>query len=700
VGVTDAAHHQRANTERIAAGDHPLGRHADQRVGAFDHPQRVDETIEQRGEPARRDKVDDDLGVGGRLEDRSLTDKFAAQVHRVRNVAVVSDSETARGKVGEQRLNIAEARAARSRVAHVTCRHRARQLAQRGSAREVLRDVTDPAARVELLAVEAGDPDRLLSAVLQGVETESDDRRGVSRADDAEHAAFLAQLVAVIERISEVHGSAGLAATTGAERWAVSHVEGKPPRGKGGSCRCRRLWPERITARADLRGGARRLSPTDECLHCPAPSHALKRARTPARGAHCLILSPFEWTIAKRYMLPGRGEAFIALVAGISLAAVMLGVAALVIVMSVMNGFRAELLDKIVGLNGHAIIQAYGGRLPDWEQVLAEVEETPGVVRASPLIEQPLLVNFNGRVEAILVRGNTAEDIRRLEDKRVAGTLATLRAGSGQVAIGSRLAENLGARLGDTITIINPQGRATPFGTVPREIGYRVAAIFEIGVFDYDEAYVVMPIADAQTLLLLGDTIGLIEVKTTDPDTVSETLAPLKRRLAGRAVISDWKTINASLFEALAVERVAMFIVLSIIVLVAVFNILSSLIMLVRAKTRDIAILRTMGATRRSLLKIFVTTGFVIGALGTVAGLLLGFVFLFFRQPIVRAIELMTGQNLWDPSIRFLTELPSRTDPVEVTVICVMALAFSFLATLYPSFKAASTDPVQVLRYE
>ncbi|MET0179908.1 MAG: lipoprotein-releasing ABC transporter permease subunit [Novosphingobium sp.] len=413
-----------------------------------------------------------------------------------------------------------------------------------------------------------------------------------------------------------------------------------------------------------------------------------------------MILSPFEWTIAKRYMLPGRGEAFIALVAGISLAAVMLGVAALVIVMSVMNGFRAELLDKIVGLNGHAIIQAYGGRLPDWEDVLAEVRRTPGVVRASPLIEQPLLVNFNGRVEAILVRGNTAEDIRRLDDKRVAGSLAPLRPGAGQVAIGARLAENLGARLGDTITIINPQGRATPFGTVPREIAYQVAAVFEIGVFDYDEAYVVMPIADAQTLLLTGDTVGMIEVKTTDPDTVGETLAPLKRKLAGRAVISDWKTINASLFEALAVERVAMFVVLSIIVLVAVFNILSSLIMLVRAKTRDIAILRTMGATRRSLLKIFVTTGFVIGALGTLAGLGLGFVFLYFRQPIVRGIELLTGQNLWDPSIRFLTELPSRTDPVEVTVIAVMALVFSFLATLYPSFKAASTDPVQVLRYE
>jgi len=413
-----------------------------------------------------------------------------------------------------------------------------------------------------------------------------------------------------------------------------------------------------------------------------------------------LILSPFEWTIAKRYMLPGRGEAFIALVAGISLVAVMLGVAALVIVMSVMNGFRAELLDKIVGLNGHAIIQAYGGRLDNWEDVLEEVRDTPGVVRASPLIEQPLLASFNGRVEAILVRGNTMQDIRRLEPQRVAGNIGALTPDAGKVAIGARLAENLGARVGDTITVINPQGRATPFGTVPRQIGYEIAATFEVGVYDYDQAFVVMPMQDAQTLLLTGDSIGMIEVKTVNADTVGETLAPLQRKLAGKAVIQDWKTINASLFEALAVERVAMFVVLSIIVLVAVFNILSSLIMLVRAKTRDIAILRTMGATRTSLLKIFVTTGFIIGALGTGAGLLLGFVFLFFRQSIVRGIEIVTGQNLWDPSIRFLTELPSRTDPGEVMTISVMALVFSFAATLYPAFKAANTDPVQVLRYE
>ncbi|MFD1765752.1 lipoprotein-releasing ABC transporter permease subunit [Sphingorhabdus buctiana] len=416
-----------------------------------------------------------------------------------------------------------------------------------------------------------------------------------------------------------------------------------------------------------------------------------------------MILNRYERMIARRYVLPGKGEGFIFLVATISLIAVALGVAALIIVMSVMNGFRAELFDKIVGLNGHAVVQGYGGRLADWRDVLKDVRETPGVVEASPLIEQPLLATSEGRVEAILARGMEVRDILTnptLKGKTLAGDMKSLRPGSERVAIGSRLAQNLGVRLGQRITIINPAGRTTPFGTVPREISYEIAAIFEVGVYDYDKAFVIMPIEDAQILMLMGDQIGMIELTTTDADQVNDILAPLQPKIADKAVIVDWKSMNASLFEALAIERVAMFIVLSIIVLVAVFNILSSLIMLVRAKTRDIAILRTMGASRQSLLKIFVTVGLLIGVAGMVAGLILGFIFLFFRQSIVTAIQFVTGLELWDPSIRFLTELPSRTDPFEVLAICTLALFFSFLATLYPAFKAAGTDPVQVLRYE
>ena len=416
-----------------------------------------------------------------------------------------------------------------------------------------------------------------------------------------------------------------------------------------------------------------------------------------------MILTRYERMIAKRYLLPGKGEGFIFLVASISLFAVMLGVAALIIVMSVMNGFRDELFSKVVGLNGHAVVQGYGGRLPGWREIAEQAKATPGVTAAVPLIEQPLMASYDGRVEGVLVRGMRRADILEnpiLRGNEVAGSLAALQPGEGKVAIGARLAEALGATLGGSITIISPQGRTTPFGTVPRIVSYNVAAIFEVGVYDYDKAFVVMPIEDAQTLLMLGDAVGMVEIETVDADRVGEILAPLAAAVAGQAVLSDWRSMNQALFEALSVERVAMFVILSLIILVAVFNILSSLIMLVRAKTRDIAILRTMGASRRSLLKIFMTVGTIIGGLGTVAGLVLGAIALYFRQPVVNFVQIVTGQDLWDPSIRVLTDLPSKTDPFEVVAVTAMALGFSFLATLYPAYKAASTDPVQVLRYE
>jgi lipoprotein-releasing system permease protein len=416
-----------------------------------------------------------------------------------------------------------------------------------------------------------------------------------------------------------------------------------------------------------------------------------------------MILNRAERMLARRYLLPGKGEGFIFLVASISLLAVALGVAALIIVMSVMNGFRAELFDKIVGLNGHAIVQGFDNRLAGWEQIADQARKTPGVTSALPLVEQPLMASANGRVEGVLVRGMRVQDFQNnptISGNVVAGDLKSVQPGSGAIGIGSRLAQTLGAYPGSEISLISPEGRSTVVGTVPRIVSYTVGAIFEVGVYDYDKAFIVMPIQDAQDLLMLGDQVGMVELQTSDPDKVDEILAPLKPLLQGRGAIIDWRQMNSALFQALEIERVAMFVVLSLIILVAVFNILSSLIMLVRAKTRDIAILRTMGASRGGMMKVFVTVGVTIASLGIVLGVILGAIFLFFRQNVVGGIQRLTGANLWDPSVRFLTELPSKTDPVEVTAIIITALVLSFLATLYPAYKAAGTDPVQVLRYE
>ena len=416
-----------------------------------------------------------------------------------------------------------------------------------------------------------------------------------------------------------------------------------------------------------------------------------------------MILSRYERMLARRYLLPTKGEGFIFLVAGFSVGAVALGVAALIIVMSVMNGFRAELFDKIVGLNGHAIVQGYDGRLSNWEEIAEQARKTPGITEVLPLVEQPLMASANGRVEGVLVRGMRVADIRTNEvinPNVKSGHLRTLTPGSGRVAIGTRLAETLGAFPGSEISLISPDGQSTVVGTVPRIVSYTVAATFEVGVYEYDKAFVIMPMEDAQTLLMLGDEVGMVEVQSSNPDRIREILAPLEPLVRGRGIIIDWKQMNSALFDALDLERIVMFIVVSIIVLVASFNIASSLIMLVKTKTRDIAILRTMGAERKAILRVFMTIGLSIGIVGIIIGCILGALGLYFRQGVVTLVQVLTGTNPWDPSVRILTELPAKTDPIEIAAVIIVTVLLTLPATFFPARKAASTDPVQVLRYE
>ncbi|MFN3548543.1 MAG: lipoprotein-releasing ABC transporter permease subunit [Mesorhizobium sp.] len=413
--------------------------------------------------------------------------------------------------------------------------------------------------------------------------------------------------------------------------------------------------------------------------------------------------SAFERMVAWRYLRSRRKEAFISVIASISFIGIMLGVATLIIVMAVMNGFRAELLTRILGINGHLVLQAVDTPLDDFADVATRINGIQGVRYAIPLVEGQVLATGNvGSGAGALVRGMREEDLRKVElvaGNIRQGTLDGFESGQG-VAIGQRMAENLGLALGDVITLTSPDGDVTPFGTTARQKGYPVTAVFQVGMSEYDASIIFMALPEAQLYFNSEGRVQTIEVFVQDPDRVDD-IRPLVEVAAQRPLFMvDWRQRNHTFFAALEVERNVMFMILTLIVIVAALNIISGLFMLVKDKGRDIAILRTMGATRAAILRIFVMTGAAIGVTGTMAGVVLGIIVCLNVESIRQFFSWLSGEMLFNPELYFLSQLPAKIDISETTSVVLMALALSFLATLFPAWRAASLDPVEALRYE
>jgi lipoprotein-releasing system permease protein len=414
-----------------------------------------------------------------------------------------------------------------------------------------------------------------------------------------------------------------------------------------------------------------------------------------------VIFGAFERMVAFRYLRARRQEGFVSVIAIFSLLGIALGVATLIIVMSVMNGFRADLLGRILGLNGHLGVYAQTGSLGDFDAEAAKVTRVPGVTGVTPLIEGQVMATSEIGAAGALVRGIRPEDLRRrplVADHIVQGSLADFE--DDGVAVGARLARRLGIAVGSAITIISPQGTATAFGTMPRIKTYNVIALFDVGMYEYDNSFIFVPLEAAQLFFRLPNAVTSLEVFVADPDRVREDRRLIAAALGGHVRIVDWQQANSSLFNAVEIERNVMFLILTLIIVVAAFNIISSMIMMVKDKGRDIAILRTMGASRGAILRIFVLSGASIGVVGTVAGLLLGVVFTRNLEAIRQALQKVIGTDLFAAEIYFFTRIPARLDSGEVAAVVLMALALSFLATLYPSWRAARLDPVEALRYE
>jgi lipoprotein-releasing system permease protein len=414
------------------------------------------------------------------------------------------------------------------------------------------------------------------------------------------------------------------------------------------------------------------------------------------------VFGPAERWVARRYLRPTREHGFVSVITIFALTGIALGVGTLIVVLAVMNGFRAELLDRILGLNGHLTVQSGPAGIADYERLTDELARIEGVLEVTPFVEGQAMASANGAASGVLVRGLRPEELRGrtiLERNVQRGSLDDFE-GARKLAVGTQLARRMGLRLGDELTLLSPDGPATALGTLPRVVSFEVAAIFEIGMYEYDNAVVFTSLDAAQRYFNLDGRVNAIDAFLADPENLDQAQLAFQRVVGGRHWVTSWRQVNAQFFNALEVERNVMFLILTLIILVAAFNIITGLTMLVRSKGRDIAILRTMGATRGAIMRIFFLAGMTIGTLGTAIGFGLGLAFALNVDAIRRLLERFTGAELWSAEIRFLSQLPAKVETGDVVSVVAMALVLAFFATLVPAWRAAQLDPVEALRRE
>ena len=413
------------------------------------------------------------------------------------------------------------------------------------------------------------------------------------------------------------------------------------------------------------------------------------------------IFAPFEWMIAARYLRAKRQESFISVISLFSLIGIALGVATLIIVMSVMNGFRVELLRSILGLSGHITVQSQMGNLADYDAITQRMKAIPGVTRAVPIVDGQVMASQNGATSGVLVRGIRRADLANVNVlvEKISPRALQYFEGDESVIIGQGLANKLGLRLGGDITLISPRGNVTPFGVTPRIKTYHVIGTFRIGNTLYDNNYIFMPLGEAQLYFNTGEAVNGIELMVRDPEADLALVPEISKAAGPQMRLVTWQQLNNTILQALEVESSTMFLILSLIILVATLNIVSGLIMLVKDKSGDIAILRTMGATRGAMMRVFFIAGASIGVAGTLIGLIIGVLFCTYIENIRQFLSSLTGKTLFDPTVYFLSRMPAQMDPGEVVAVVVMALVLTFIATLYPSWRAARLDPVEALRH-